>query len=172
MTPPVFVRPATEADAAAVLAMRVAIFAETDFMLWEPAEFKDTSADEAARIKRLNASTNSRFLIATLNEAPIGFCAVMGGGVNRLKHSATLAIGVLRAHWSGGIGGALIQETNTFARQASVSRLELTVHTDNVRAVSLYLRHGFEVEGRRRQSLRVAGRYVDEYLMSKLLNEA
>jgi RimJ/RimL family protein N-acetyltransferase len=34
------------------------------------------------------------------------------------------------------------------------------------------LRLGFEVEGRRRDALRVGGEHVDEYLMAKLLPES
>jgi RimJ/RimL family protein N-acetyltransferase len=44
----------------------------------------------------------------------------------------------------------------------------LTVHTSNLQALGLYLRYGFQVEGVRRHSLLVDGRYVDEYLMSRL----
>ena len=166
------VRDATEADAENVLALRVAIFAETEFMLWEPAEFKDSAADEAARIKRLNAASNSHFLLATEGSTLVGFCAAMGGQVNRLRHSATLALGVLRNHWGKGVGFALLKQTQAWSTSAGVARLELTVHTSNVRAVNLYLRSGFQVEGLRRKSLFVNGRYVDEYLMSNLRNEA
>ena len=168
MKPPVLVRHATEADAATILALRSRVFEETDYMLWEPSEFKDTVADEAARINRFNASTNSRFLVATLAEDSVGFCGVMGGAVNRLKHSASLAIGVLQSHWSIGVGYALLKESIAESARLGITRLELTVHTTNLRAINLYLRTGFEVEGVRRRSLRVSGRYVDEYLMSRL----
>ena len=162
------VREATEADADSALALRAAVFAETEFMLWEPAEFKDTAADEAARIKRISAAPNSVFLLATEGNALLGFCAAMGGHVNRLRHSASLALGVLRSHWGEGVGFALLEGVEDWSKSAGVVRLELTVHTSNVRAVNLYLRRGFQVEGLRRSSLLVNGRYVDEYLMSKL----
>jgi ribosomal protein S18 acetylase RimI-like enzyme len=170
MFPPVAVHPATEAEAASLLALRTQVFAETDYMLWEPSELKESVADEAARIQRLNAGANSCLLVATAAEEPVGFCSVRGGGVNRLKHSATLAIGVLQSHWSKGVGRALIDEAVARSVQAGVTRLELTVHTTNTRAISLYQRTGFEVEGLRRQSLRVRGQYVDEYLMSRLVS--
>ncbi len=40
----------------------------------------------------------------------------------------------------------------------------------NARAIRVYERHGFQVEGRRRQCLLVDGRYVDELYMAKLLS--
>ena len=171
MTPAIVVRTANEADAVGLLALRQQVFAETDYMLWEPAEFKDTVADEAARIARLNTTANSHFLVAMADDQPVGFCGVMGGGVNRLRHSASLALGVLKSQWGRGVGYALLNEAVAHSAQAGITRLELTVHTTNVRAICLYLRVGFEVEGLRRRSLRVRGDYVDEYLMSRL-NEA
>ncbi|MDP3821325.1 MAG: GNAT family protein [Burkholderiales bacterium] len=168
MTPPVVVRPASEADAANILVMRTRVFAETEYMLWEPTEFKDTVSDEAARIQRLNASANSGFLVATIGEELVGFCGIMGGGVNRLRHSATLVLGVLQSHWSKGVGHKLLSGAVVRSAEAGVTRLELTVHTTNIRAVNLYLRAGFQVEGLRRRSLRVREQYVDEYLMSRL----
>jgi RimJ/RimL family protein N-acetyltransferase len=168
MTHSISVREAAEADAPRVLALRKAIFAETDFMLWEPSEFKDTAVDEAARIKRLNGAPNSRFLVALAESDLVGFCLAMGGSVNRLRHSATLALGVVQDYSSQGVGSALLASVFKWSKTAQVTRLELTVHTTNLRAVNLYLRSGFEVEGLRRQSLLVNGRLADEYLMSRL----
>ena len=53
-----------------------------------------------------------------------------------------------------------------WAPGAGVKRLELTVHTSNDRAVSLYRKFGFEIEGTRRSSLLVDGVFKDEYLMA------
>ena len=62
----------------------------------------------------------------------------------------------------------MLREAIAWATGAGIKRLELTVHTVNARAVALYQRHGFEIEGTRRSSLRVDGVYTDEYLMSLL----
>lgn len=43
--------------------------------------------------------------------------------------------------------------------------------TENAAAVHLYGKCGFEIEGTRRNSMRVRGVYKDEYEMSKLLPE-
>lgn len=166
MNPTVSVRQAREDDAAGLLALRQAVFEETDFMLWEPAEFKDTEDDERKRIARLTSATNSSCFVATEQTLVVGFLNAMGSPVNRLRHSTTLALGVRRSHWSQGVGSALLTEALAWSRSAGLARLELTVHTTNRRAFELYRRHGFEVEGVRRKSLLVNGQYVDEYLMS------
>lgn len=164
----VLVRQATDADVSDVIDLQKAIFVETEFMLLEPAEFKESAVEEAAHIRRMNEASNSRFLVAVVGEDMAGICMVKGGGPNRLRHSATLALGVKRSQWAKGVGSALLNSVIEWSRTIGITRLELTVHTTNLRAVNLYLRYGFEVEGRRRHSLRVSERYVDEYLMSRI----
>jgi RimJ/RimL family protein N-acetyltransferase len=166
MTRTVSVREAVEDDAPSLLALRQIVFDETEYMLWEPAEFKDSVDDERGRIQRLNAGKNSRCLVATVDDVLVGFLNAMGAPVNRLRHATTLALGVRRSHWGCGVGSALLTAALSWSRSAGLIRVELTVHTTNERALALYLRHGFEVEGTRRKSLLVGGRYVDEYLMS------
>ena len=59
-------------------------------------------------------------------------------------------------------------ELETWARQHQCTRMELTVMVHNERAKRLYLARGFEVEGTKRNSLKVDGKYVDELYMSTL----
>lgn len=162
------VRPAGPADAPALLALRRRLFAETDYMLFEAAEFRATEDDERKLIERLRGSANSNLFVATDGYDIAGFLAAIGGERKRQRHSALLALGVARAFWSRGIASRLLDAVIRWADTCSLVRLELTVHTTNLRATALYLRHGFEVEGRRRCSLLVDGEYVDEYLMSRV----
>lgn len=48
-------------------------------------------------------------------------------------------------------------------------RLELTVMAHNTRAIRLYERMGFTVEGRRSECLLVDGTFVDELTMAVIL---
>lgn len=162
------VRRALEGDAALLLTHRQALMDETSFMLYEPGELQKTADQERERIVRLNARDNSLILVAVDGETIIGNLTAVGGEVRRLRHSATLALGVSRSHWGRGVGKKLLAEVIDWAERADLTRLELTVHTSNLRAMSLYLSVGFQVEGVRRNSLLVEGVYVDEYLMSRL----
>ena len=160
------IRDAVEDDAAEFLALRRRLFAETAFMLWEPAEFNATIEDEQQYIRRLSNRRNSRLLVAASESSLVGFIAAIGGERNRQRHSALLVLGVARDSWSRGIGSRMLGEIVAWAPSVGLRRLELTVHTTKDRAIALYRRHGFDVEGTRRSSLLVEGRYVDEYLMS------
>jgi len=160
------VRRALETDAPALLHLRRHLFEETPYMLWEPAEFTNTEDDELDRIIRLSQQSNSLVLVADAGTQLIGTLSAVGGKGNRLRHSALLGLGVVRSHWSQGIASRMVQEAISWSLAAGLKRLELTVHTTNLRALSVYLRCGFEVEGLLRSSLLVDGEYVNEYLMS------
>jgi RimJ/RimL family protein N-acetyltransferase len=164
----VVIRRAVVSDAEPLVVLRRALFAETSLMLWEPAEFVATAAEEGSFIQRLSERTNCLLLVAVAEGQGVGFLAAIGGERNRLRHSALLALGVRRAFWSQGVASRMLGEAVSWAPGAGIKRLELTVHTANARAVELYQRHGFEIEGTRRSSLRVDGVYTDEYLMSRI----
>ena len=159
-------RPAVRDDAEQLLTLRRTLFAETSLLLWEPAEFVSTAQQESQFIERMASRTNSLLLLGLTSGKAIGFLAAMGGERNRLRHSALLALGVLREHWSHGVASGMLGQVMAWAPGAGVKRLELTVHTSNDRAVSLYRKFGFEIEGTRRSSLLVDGVFKDEYLMA------
>ncbi len=56
-----------------------------------------------------------------------------------------------------------------WAKNQGVTRLELTVMTHNEKAVKFYKKMGFQIEGKKVNSLKVDGVYVDEYYMGKYL---
>ena len=165
---PITIRRAAEEDAADLLRHRQALMDETPFMLYEPGELTKTAEDERQRVARLNGRPNCLLLVATDGLSVVGNLTAVGGEVRRLRHMATLALGVSKSHWGQGAGRGLLQHAVQWAESSQVRRLELTVHTTNLRALYLYLQAGFQVEGVRRDSLFVDGKYVDEYLMSRL----
>lgn len=81
-------------------------------------------------------------------------------------------IGMAVAHdWRGkGVGSALMDAAEEWARAHDVHKLSLGVFAHNERAIALYLRHGFVEEGRRvRHYRRKNGEYFDSLEMGKLL---
>jgi RimJ/RimL family protein N-acetyltransferase len=78
-------------------------------------------------------------------------------------------IGILEQFTGKGIGTQLFQMLEAWARSNDIHRLELTVMTHNERAIALYKKMGFEIEGIKKHSLFVNGEYVDEYYMAKLI---
>ena len=61
-----------------------------------------------------------------------------------------------------------MQEIIDLANQQDFKRIELSVATENLRAIELYKKIGFEAEGvmRKYTYLKQEGRFLDELLMS------
>ena len=104
------------------------------------------------------------------------FDGVVAGGAGlhmnerpRRRHAAMLGIGVRSSHWGRGIGTALMSAlTGAADRWLNIQRIELTVFTDNARAIALYRRFGFVVEGTHRAFALRDGAYADVHAMARL----
>jgi L-phenylalanine/L-methionine N-acetyltransferase len=91
------------------------------------------------------------------------------GPALRRRHAMTLGVSVAREAQGKGVGSALMAAICDYAdRWIGALRLELTVYTDNVAAVALYRKFGFETEGTLKQYAFRDGRYVDAYTMARL----
>jgi ribosomal protein S18 acetylase RimI-like enzyme len=70
-----------------------------------------------------------------------------------------------------GIGSAMMEYIKSDAAKNGYKRIELTVDLKNKAAIALYVKSGFEFEGRLRMSYQYnnEGPYYDEYLMGLIL---
>jgi RimJ/RimL family protein N-acetyltransferase len=142
---------------------------ETEFMMLEPGERKTTAENQRRQIERIRASYNSTIIVAESEGKLVGYIEAIGGYVTRNKHCAYLVIGVLQDYTRQGVGSMLFKELFTWAEKHRIHRMELTVLVHNHAASVLYHRMGFEIEGLKQRSLRINGKFVDEYYMAKLL---
>lgn len=91
------------------------------------------------------------------------------GTALRRRHVMTMGICVASHAQGRGVGGALMAALLDYAdRWLGTLRIELTVYTDNERAVRLYRRCGFEIEGTMRGYAMRDGSYVDAYAMARM----
>lgn len=163
------IRPATPDDAGELLALRLQLDRETRFMMYEPGERPDDIDLQRREIQGISARENATLLLVHVGNRLAGLVEVDGGIFRRNRHSATIVIGILQEFSGRGIGNRLLEEAEAWAVPHGIHRLELTVMTHNQAAIRLYRRRGFEIEGTRRDSLRVDGIPTDEYLMAKLI---
>lgn len=161
-------RAAGPGDAADLLALKKDLDRETSFMMLEPGERSEDSADVAADLDGM-AGANSVVIVAETAGRLAGYAEARGGGFRRNRITAHVVIGVLAAASGQGVGSGLLRELELWAPAHGIHRLELTVMAHNHRARQLYERMGFTAEGRRRECLLVDGDLVDELYMAKLL---
>ncbi len=86
-----------------------------------------------------------------------------------LKHKAELGITVHDNYQNMGIGTALLNHLIDIARMKKLSKVWLQVSTDNDRAICMYKKAGFEIEGKLCKESYVNGKYRNEYRMALFL---
>ncbi len=87
----------------------------------------------------------------------------------RRRHVALLGISIAAEAQGQGVGTALMQALCDYADGwAQILRIELTVFSDNERAVALYRRCGFRLEGTHRGYAMRDGAYTDVHAMARL----
>ena len=109
-------------------------------------------------------------LVAERDGALVGTAGLHSAGpAVRRRHAMFLGLSVAPEAQGQGVATALMQALVDYAdRWAQVLRLELTVYTDNARAIALYRKFGFEVEGTHRAYALRDGAYVDALAMARL----
>ncbi|MCT2197555.1 GNAT family N-acetyltransferase [Paenibacillus sp. p3-SID1389] len=155
-------------DAERFLKLCLQLDQETKFMLYEPGERTTTAEEQRERIQSILSEVGSTILVAEDQGQLVGYLAVFGGQAKRTKHVGYIVVGITQAYSGKGIGTRLFQAAEAWRAQTELTKFELTVMIPNERAVALYKKMGFEVEGVKRNSIRVDGNYVDEYYMGKI----
>jgi RimJ/RimL family protein N-acetyltransferase len=162
------IRKAAETDAQQI--MQVMKDAEkSGFMLFDPGERQMDSDSLSSFIVKTNSTEKSAVFIAEDEKRILGYLLLRGEKPNRISHRAYIVIGVLSSSRGQGVGKALFSHAIDWAEKEGIHRLELTVLLENKTALALYQKMGFEIEGIKRDSLKIDGKYADEYYMSLLL---
>ena len=123
---------------------------------------------DATRKQLENLPPIEQLLVAEVDGQVVG---ILGLHVrrNRMSHMAGLGIGVRDDHQDSGIGTRLMEAALELAfKWLNLRRIELHVYTDNTRAIHLYEKFGFSIEGTHKAFAFRDGAYVDAYSMALL----
>ncbi|MFM2399714.1 MAG: hypothetical protein RL341_1871 [Pseudomonadota bacterium] len=164
---PITVRRARSTDAAAIahMSQEPAVFGGllqlpyTTEEIWRE-RIERSSKDGSADI----------MLVAELDGVVAGNAGLHGAAPQvRRRHVMGLGISVALEHQGKGVGSALMAALTSYADNwAHVLRLELSVYTDNARAIALYKKFGFVQEGLHRAYALRDGKYLDTISMARL----
>jgi len=160
--------PAQPDDAHHLTQLMVKLESETSFMMYESDEIPKVETLQR-RITVGSEGHQEIFVLAQQSSMAIGYALVFRGNLHRNCGVGTIALGVLESHSGHGVGSQLMNEAINWAQCQKLYRLQLQAHTDNDRAVNLYKRFGFQVEGILIRCSFINGQYVDKYQMSLLL---
>jgi RimJ/RimL family protein N-acetyltransferase len=111
-----------------------------------------------------------QFVALSVGEV-VGWCDVLPQTWPIYAHTGVLGMALLPPLRGQGVGQRLIARTLEAARAYGLSRFELTVREDNKVAIALYKKFGFEIEGLKRNALKIDGRYENLVLMGLLFDQ-
>lgn len=163
------IRNASLEDAEKLVELMKKLDIETTFLLREPDEFTLNVEQEQRFIESKLDSEAELFLLAEVDGEIIGSCAINGSTRKRLSYIASLGIALTEEYWGLGIGKKLMKAAIRWAKANGITRITLQVDTSNYRAISLYTRLGFQVEGTFINDKKLAdGSYRNGYSMALL----
>ncbi len=163
------IRQAAVADAEAVVAYCDAVSAESDNLTFGAGEFGISVARERIFLESVLATDNHVYFLAECGDELVGTLSCSGPQRIRVRHAVSLGMTVREAWWGLGIGGALMDAMLAWAPGVGLTKINLSVRTDNAPAIRLYERKGFVLEGTELRCMRIDGAYVDCHRMGLCL---
>jgi len=159
------IRPARPEDASTLVELGAAIGGEPEAWLLNTDGWRSVT-EERRYLRALRRHPDAAVFVAEDNGEIVGRLSVARDPHSASRHVADLGLMVAASHRRRGIGRALLEQAEAWARSAGVVKLELHVFPWNEPAIRLYEEFGFEREGLRRDHYRRNGDYVDAILMA------
>ena len=162
------VRRAVPGDAAALVELARAVGSEEEGWLITDGEWR-TASEERRYLRAVKRHRHAAVLVAETPEGVVGRLSVARDPHPASEHVADVGLMVARSYRRQGIGRALMEAAEDWARDVGVRKLELHVFPYNEAALGLYEALGYEREGYRRDHYRRGSGFVDAILMAKLV---
>lgn len=162
----VVISEATLAYAKQMIEFYNAVGGETDFLSFGGNEFQRNVEEYEAFIASTQLEQNSMILLATLQDEIIGIASITSSQKDRTKHVGTLGIVISERFTGQGLGRALMEQLIEWAASNGVTnKVSLVTREDNVLAIELYEKLGFEREGLIRKDSFIHGVYYNTLVM-------
>jgi len=125
--------------------------------------------DSTIEFVKFIVSQNFSQYFAIENGEVIGWCDILPKSYEGLTHVGVLGMGVLKAYRGKGLGKQLLEKAIEHAKQNGIEKVELDVFETNTRAIALYEKMGFTMEGKRVKGRKLDGMYDNIVLMGKFI---
>jgi len=160
------IRKARPEDAETILENLKKIGAESDNLTFGGEGLPFTVEQEQEYIRGLEGSRNALF-VALVDGKIVGDASFSVSPRERLSHRGEFGVSILKEYWGMGIGSRLLERVVDFAKnEAGAELVSLEVRCDNLRAIKLYERYGFEYVGRFKNYMKVGGESFDVWIMT------
>jgi RimJ/RimL family protein N-acetyltransferase len=166
------IRRAIPSDASAFLSFMATAGGESDNLVTDASGLSFTVEKESAYLRSRLESKNCITLLAFEGDALVGCIGCDTSPRARISHIGEIGITVLKAYWGKGIGRDLLSSLIAWAKDPAtgIRKLDLSVRSDNERAIALYRKFGFEEEGKISRLMQIDGVFCDGIRMALLVD--
>jgi [ribosomal protein S18]-alanine N-acetyltransferase len=160
------VRKAEPGDAGALVGLAEAVGAEEGRWLIAHGGWRSVP-EERRYLKAIRRHAYAAVLVAELNDVIVGRLSIGRDSHPASEHVADVGLMVADGYRRRGIGRALMESAEAWARDVGVRKIELHVFPHNEAALALYDTLGYRQVGLRHGHFRRPDGYVDAILMEK-----
>ena len=167
----ILMRTVQEGDAQAYLELSKAIMAENIYSITGEEELIISLEKQSAWLKDHIDNENKLNIVAEFDGMLVGQLDFVSAEIKRISHTGEFGMGIHKDFRGQGIGSLLLQTLIDWANAHPIlEKINLMVHQTNDRAIAIYEKHGFKIEGIRRREIKYsADHYVDAVLMGRQL---
>lgn len=164
------IREALESDAGELVQYVEEISVECDYLSFGPGEFGISEEEEVEFLKSFREENGKVYILGLVDQKIVASISFSNGKRKRVQHYGEFGMSVRKEYWGIGIGSILIDTLIDWAKSHElVTKINLMVREDNNRAIGLYIKKGFKIEGRIPRGIRFKEAYYDVYCMGLCL---
>lgn len=163
------IREIEKSDAEKYLKLLLKLDKEDNKMATQVYKAQNSIKKQESEINFIN-KTNSKLLIVEDSKELVGYISIERDTMNR-KITGFLHVGLLKKYTNKGIGTKLIEDASNWCKENDIHTLYLRVREDNTKAIALFKRMGFIIDGKVVEELKETDTDYDELQMSKSLKE-
>lgn len=165
------VKEAEASEAEEMIRYVTAVGAESDFLTFGAGEFKTSVEDQKKFIISSRDADNQVILIGWVLNEIVGCVVFRAGKWQKVKHTGEFGISVSKKSWGLGIGTLMMEALLDWAKGTRVIRkINLRVRSDNNRAIAVYEKLGFKVEGTFTREVCIDDTFFDNVLFGLQLD--
>lgn len=164
-------RPPEVVDAKEIIEFYEQVGKETTYLGFSEGEYQVSEEVQSATIKEINDSENNTMILATIDSWIVGIGTISSNNKKKKsKHVGVLGIVISKAYCNIGLGAIMMEQLVEWGKSTNITKkISLTVRKDNTRALALYEKFGFEVEGILKKETLIEGNYFDSVVMGLII---
>lgn len=160
----IYIEKASHKEAKEIFEYLKQVGTETDNLTFGKEGPPVTIEQEAEYIAAMENSCDSVMFVAKHNGRIVGDVGLTRQP-RRMKHRGNLGISVIKEYWNLGVGSMLMSKVIDFAKENQFEVIDLEVRCDNLGAIHLYEKFGFEKIGTHPAFFKIDGVEIPFYYM-------